>query len=114
MYNDEPWYAVKCLFSHPGRANPEDGTLYEERITLWRADSWNEAFQKAKDEARAYAAESDCKFLSATSAFHLFDGSLGEGTEVWSAMRESNLTPDFYVKTFSETDRDRIQRGDAS
>jgi hypothetical protein len=28
---DEPWFAVKCLFSHPSRASDAEKALYEER-----------------------------------------------------------------------------------
>ena len=41
------WYAVRCHFEWrgPGRRKAH---VYEERITLWRADSADEAIEKAK------------------------------------------------------------------
>ena len=34
---DQPWFAVRCLLTHPSRVRDGDGNLYEERITLWNA-----------------------------------------------------------------------------
>jgi hypothetical protein len=79
MFNDEPWYAVKCVFSHPTRVKEEGAALFEERITLWRAESWEEAFLKAKDEAKLYAHEAACVFIKATDAFHLFGATSMKG-----------------------------------
>ncbi len=104
--NREPWYAVRCLFTHPNRAKSGDGTLYEERITLWKCASDEEAYLKAENEAKEYEKE-DCIFIKATDCFHLFDESIGEGTELWSVMRGSFLTPEIYEETFCNTSRDR-------
>ncbi|MDP0490398.1 MAG: DUF4288 domain-containing protein [Verrucomicrobiota bacterium JB023] len=103
----QPWYAVKCIFSHPSRAKEGEGNLYEERITLWKAESWNEAFRKAEKEAKEYEAE-DCVFIEATDAFHLFDDEIKNGTEVWSGMRDSHFDSDTYIKTFCVSGRERM------
>ena len=103
---DEPWFAVKCLFSHPSRANETDGNLYEERITLWRVSTFEEAFSLAEAEAREYASD-DCIFVRATDCFHLFDESVGHGSEVWSVMRGSHFDAETYAQTFCATSRDR-------
>ena len=103
---DEPWFAVKCLFSHPNRANESDGNLYEERITIWHASTFEEAFALAEAEAREYASD-DCVFIRATDSFHLFDESVGQGSEVWSVMRGSHMDAELYAKTFCTTPRDR-------
>jgi len=51
-----PWFGVRCLFQHsdPGAAT---GVLYEERVTLWRAPSAEEAIARAEAEAASYAAD---------------------------------------------------------
>jgi len=105
---DEPWFAVKCLFSHPSRASDAEKALYEERITLWRVSSWDEAFRLAEAEAQEYASSDNCIFHFTTDAFHLFDESVGHGTEVWSTMRGSGMDPETYKQTFCSTPRDRI------
>jgi hypothetical protein len=48
---DDRWYAVRSLFRIAG----EPESAYEERITLWRADSPEEAFDRAEAEAVEYA-----------------------------------------------------------
>ena len=47
----EPWYSVKCLFFHPTRAREGEDYLYEERITLWRASTFEEAHALALKQA---------------------------------------------------------------
>ncbi len=105
----EPWYTVKCLFHHPTRKSGDEDYLYEERVTLWRAESFEEAHRLAGAEARQYAEEAKCVFVKSTDSFHLFEEKVGPGAEVFSMMRESNLVPAIYEKTFCVTGRDRVQ-----
>jgi|GEM_PF-1100252 len=104
---DLPWYAVRCLFSHPNRAPEGVKFLYEERMTLWRTASWGEAFKLAEAEAKTYAADCGCEFIDATDAFLLSEKTVGVGTEVWSLMRESGMYAEMYRQTFCATPRDR-------
>jgi hypothetical protein len=104
-----PWYSVKCLFHHPTRKAADEDFLYEERITLWRASSFEEAHRLAEEEARQYASEAKCVFVASTDSFHLCDGELSPGTEAYSAMRGSNLQPATYRSTFCVTSRDRLK-----
>lgn len=105
----EPWYSVKCLFHHPARKVEGEDFLYEERITLWKAESFEEAHRLAEEEARQYATESHCVFVASTDSFHLFDEEIAQGVEVYSTMRGSNMSPATYRKTFCVTARDRIK-----
>lgn len=107
MSESQPWYAVRCLFSHPTRVNDGDGNLYEERITLWKCGCWDEAFRSARLEAEIYAKEADAILIDTTNAFHLFDAECGHGSEIWSIMRGSHLDAQNYTNTFCITDRDR-------
>lgn len=109
MSKTQPWFTVRCLFSHPARAKDGDGHLYEERVTLWKCASWDEAFRLARIEAEKYAEEADAILIGTTDAFHLFDSECGHGTEVWSLMRGSHLDARTYTDTFCNTDRDRLQ-----
>jgi hypothetical protein len=102
----EPWFTVCCLFSHPTRANDGDGHLYEERVTLWRSESWDEAYRLARIEALRYAEEADAIFIDTTDACNLFDPECGHGTEVWSVMRGSHFDARTYTNTFCTTQRD--------
>src|SRR5688572_562177 len=103
----QPWFAVKCLFSHPSRADVSEQFLYEERIMLWRASNFEQAFALAEAEAAEYARNNTCTFVRATDSFHLFEGSVGHGSEVWSVMRGSGMEPELYAETFCATPRDR-------
>jgi hypothetical protein len=106
---NEPWYSVRCLFHHPTRQKPGEDFLYEERITLWRAPSFQEAHRLAEEEARQYAIEADCVFVDSTDSFHLFDEEISQGSEIYSVMRGSNMQPPVYKSTFCITDRDRAK-----
>jgi hypothetical protein len=75
---------------------------------FWHASSWNEAFRLAEAEAQEYANSDDCIFHFATDAFHLFDETVGHGTEVWSTMRGSGMDAKTYKTTFCATPLDRI------
>lgn len=106
---NEPWYSVKCLFHHPTRKSQGEDFLYEERITLWKASSFEQAHRLAEAEAREYAAEAECIFVASTDSFHLFDEAISSKTEVYSTMRGSNLQPADYRRTFCVTARDRLK-----
>ena len=97
---------MKCLFSPPNRASDANGNLYEERLTIWQASTFEEAFALAEVEARAYATD-DCQFVRAAQSFHLFDESAGHGSKVWSVMRGSHMELELYIATFCTTPRDR-------
>jgi hypothetical protein len=105
---NEPWYSVKCLFYHPTRKSASEDFLYEERVTLWKAATFEEAHRFAEREASQYAEEAKCVFVASTDSFHLFDKELQSGSEVYSTMRGSNLQPTVYRKTFCVTSRDRL------
>ena len=81
--------------------------LYEERITLWKSGTWEEAFRLAKEEALSYADDCDAKFIETTDSFHLFEKNPGHGSEVWSLMRDSFLAEETYLNAFCCTNRDR-------
>lgn len=102
------WFSVRCLFA---KGWPADGgpPLYEERITVWRASSVEEAVARAEAEAQTYAAaieEAPDTFLGLAQAYRLFDEP-GDGAEVFSLLRESGLTAEDYVDTFFDTGAER-------
>ena len=103
---DDRWYAVRSLFRTAG----EPDSAYEERITLWRADSVDEAMEKAETEAAEYA-----DFIGATyfadfgQAYHLADVPPRNGAEVFSLVRDSALPPKAYLDRFFSTGRERQQ-----
>jgi hypothetical protein len=76
------------------------GQLYEERLTLWRAEGFDQAIALAEAEARGYAAEQDgMVFTGLAQAYRLFDEP-GHGAEIFSLIRESEVKPDAYLTRF--------------
>jgi hypothetical protein len=94
------------MFSHPTRTVEGMEFTYEERITLWLANSMVEAATKGAIEARQYANEAKAEFIKVTNVFNLFDEKLAEGVEVWGYMRTSNLKPEVYLKNYLSTEND--------
>ncbi|GAA3087759.1 DNA-binding MarR family transcriptional regulator [Kribbella aluminosa] len=102
------WFAVRCVF-RLGRPAGVDGKGYEERITLWRADSFDHAIERAEAEALEYAsmvADSPDEYLGLAQAYRLADVP-GDGAEVFSLIRESKHRPQTYVDRFFDTGTER-------
>lgn len=97
----EPWFAVRCIFAE---TRPEAPTRYEERITIWRAASFDEAVIRAEKDAQDYAKNLEQDYLGLAQAFHLFvEEAPADGDEVFSLIRESELPPEDYVTRFFDT-----------
>ncbi|HUN37444.1 MAG TPA: hypothetical protein VMU95_36065 [Trebonia sp.] len=97
------WYGVRCLFRWPGW----EGQPYEERITVWRASSLDHAIELAEREAREYAAGDGIEYLDFSQAYALdADGDIGAGAEVFSLLRDSDLSPGPYLDRFFDTGRE--------
>ncbi|MGN8081678.1 MULTISPECIES: hypothetical protein [Variovorax] len=103
-------YSTRCLFEWEPRDGQKKAHLYEERITLWQAESADEAIEMAEREAKAYAGE-DSTFLDVCQSYWLVDPVAASGVEVFSLLRESDLEPDAYINAFFETG-DEHQRND--
>lgn len=98
----EPWYAVRTVVRFPTEQGHE--SAYEERITLWRAASFEEAVERAEAEAEDYADGLDGETVGLSQAYHLAAGdSVGDGDEVFSLIRMSALHADDYVDRFFDT-----------
>ena len=93
------WYCVRCIFRW------EDGDCYEERLTLWRAESLTDAIRLAEVEAATYARQVEdypLSYAGLAQAYKL-DGEPGHGAEVFSLLRDSTLEPDDYLSAFFDT-----------
>ena len=91
---------MRCIF----RFDPSehgDASLFEERITLWEASSFDEAIEQAEAEAEDYASGL-CEYLGLAQAYELVEAP-GHGREVFSLMRESFLGDDDYLEAFFTT-----------
>ena len=82
--------------------------LYEERITLWSAESLGEAIDLAESEAKECAGN-DAECLGLFQGFWLFDDLTltTQGIEAFSLLRESDLEPKEYLDTFFDTGSER-------
>ena len=98
--HDEPWYSVRCHFLHRAGEWSEQ-QMYEERITLWKADSFEHAIQRAEVEALEYIESINAVYLNAATSYHLFEvGFAIDGAEVFSEMRRSDLEASAYLDRF--------------
>ena len=84
-----------------------DSILYEERITLWLAESEDDAIARAEADAREYAQILEpAAYLGLAQSYELAD-EVGDGAEVFSLVRESNLVPNDYLDAFFDTGTER-------
>ena len=110
LMNDEPWYGAKCIFLHTG-IESSPAQVYEERVILVRAESLDDAITRAEVMAEEYAHDLDgCSYTGFVDVFHIYDENVGEGTEVYSLMRTSDLGKDEYLNRFYDTGTERTQK----
>ncbi len=98
------WFGVRCVIEFRSRG------VFEERVTVWRAQSHEGAIGRAEDEARAYA-DDDGNYVGFAQSFELY-GEPADGVEVFSLMRASSLDARAYVDRFFATGAEREQRAD--
>ncbi|UUU24024.1 hypothetical protein [Streptomyces sp. DSM 40750] len=95
------WFGVRGVFRHRQLG------VYEERVTIWKAGSMDEAIERAEAEAIEYCSYLDeVEYVRYAEAYQ-FDGVPEDGAEVFSLMRESNRTPEEYVRRFYATGEER-------
>ena len=108
--NDEPWYGAKCIFLHT-QIDRCPGQVYEERVVLIKATSIDEAIERAESIAAGYARECEgCSYTGFVDVFHIYDENIGDGSEVYSLMRTSDMGEDEYLNHFYDTDTERTQK----
>ncbi len=101
------WYSVRCIFRQKRIENGKKFNLYEERITIWKAISFEEAVKLAENEAKEYASDPDWEYLESAQVYQLFDEKLKSGAEVFSLMRQHKYTPSKYIDKFFDTGKER-------
>ena len=100
------WYSVRCIFK------ALDRSAYEERITLWRAESTESAIRMAEIEASEYASRSGFEYVGLAQAYDPKTDRLDNGSEVFSLIRQSTLKPSEYVDRFFDTGAEAQRRGE--
>ncbi len=115
MSNPE-WYAAKTIYKHHRVEDGTPKTVFEERVVLLQAADFDTAVAKAEAEGAEYCrANGDTVYLGFVDVFHLFDETVGHGTEVYSLMRESELSDKDYLDHFYDDGKERSQKsGDAA
>ncbi len=84
------WFAVRHVI--------KNDDAYEERITLWRADSAEDAIDRAEAEAASYAWEGT-EPLPLFQSYRLSEEPR-DGAEMFSLIRRSPLPPGEYLDSF--------------
>lgn len=95
------WFSARCVLRFEANA-----PVYEERITLWLAADFDEAVGLAEAEAIEYSTVVGAKHLGIVQVYALAD-SPGNGAEIFSLMRDSDLEPGAYIDAFFDTGRER-------
>ena len=97
------WYGVRCVLKW--RNHPD----YEERITVWRAESIDDAIELAEREAETYAADIGFDYLGLAQAYETRYSHIEDGSEIFSSIRTSSLAADDYIKQFFATGTEHEQ-----
>ena len=103
---DPGWFAVRCIFRWA------NSSTYEERMTLWPADSLDEAIEKAENEAYAYADQLRSEYLQIAQAYWIGADPPSAGAELFSLLRDSELDGDDYIDAFYDTGSERQRTTD--
>jgi hypothetical protein len=104
---EKRWYGARCVFRWRSPQPEDGGTSYEERIIVLRAVSFDHAIARAEEEAKTYAVETDADYLDFVTVYELPEDTLGDVTEVFSLLRDSDLTPKAYLNRHFDTGRER-------
>lgn len=95
------WYAIRTLYAVRTKG---DGThVFEERVVVFEAASWDFAIAKARVEADVYAEENKFEMHPEQAGYEQDGDALIDGYEVWSEWFESRLAlRDFYARRYSD------------
>lgn len=107
--DDEPWYGVRCVFEVDDEDPASGDHWYEERVTLWRAASEDDAIRLAEAEGDEHAEDVGKRRTGLVQSFHIFGPNVGSSTEVFSLIRGSRLSEADYLDAFFDM-RTELQR----
>ena len=103
------WFTVRTV------VHRHDERVYQERITLWRRATADEAAEAALAESAEYAADEGAVDCGLAQVFEPYGDDVGgsaaaaEGCEIFSLVRQSDLEPGAYLDTFFDTGREQQQ-----
>ncbi len=104
-----PSFATRVVFdcdSCPRRKK----YAYEERITVWNARNESAAIRKSEAEAKRYAKVSGSRYLGFLQTYCLFEDLAIDGVEVFSLIRESDLSPKKYIDWHFDTGQEKQRK----
>ncbi|NNG38372.1 hypothetical protein HJ588_03660 [Flexivirga sp. ID2601S] len=110
---DDParWFAVRTVIRMSQTGPPTTAPLgpggsdFEERITLWQAADAATAIARAEADAVGYARIVDGEYVGFSQSYELADAA-GDGAEVFSLIRRSELSTDGYLDRHFDTGRE--------
>jgi len=98
------WYGVRCIFRAPS------SRAYEERIVIWRADTFEDAIALAEADASEYAEDIGWQYLGLSQAYRISADQIEPGVEVFSLIRDSELPSETYLDRFFATGAEHQQQ----
>jgi hypothetical protein len=105
------WYGAKTIYKHDLIEDGIAKVLFEERVVLFQAADFEGAIAQAEAEAEEYClSHENVVYLGFLDLFHIFDGIVGQGTEVYSLLRESRLSEGDYLDRFHDDGNERWQK----
>lgn len=101
------WYSAKSVYKHVLHEGETFKTMFEERVVLFQATDFDDAIVQAESEAEKYCREcgSECRYLGYINMYQLPEDSVGHRTEVFSVMRESELSDESFLDLFYGDER---------
>ncbi len=101
--HDAGWYSAKTVYRHRLVQDGVPKTVFEERVVLFHAANFADAIAKAETEANKYcSAVENVVYLDLVSIYYLPEDTVGEGTEIYSLMRDSDLLDTEYLARFHD------------
>lgn len=106
--DDVGWYSAKTIYRHRLVQDGVTKTVFEERVVLFHAANFDEAIAKAEAEANDYCSAVEIAvYLGFVSVYYLPEEAVGDGTEIYSSMRDSDLSDKEYLARFHDDGHER-------
>ncbi len=106
--DDVGWYSAKTVYRHRLVQEGVTKKVFEERVVLFHAANFEDAIAKAEIEAKRYcSAVENVVSLDFASVYYFPEETVGNGSEIYSLMRDSNLSDMEYLSRFHEDGHER-------
>lgn len=106
--DDIGWYSAKTVYRHQLAQDEKTKTVFEERVVLFHAANFEDAIAKAETEANRYcSAVENVVYLGFVNVYYLPEDTVEDGTEIYSLMRDSDLSDAEYLTRFHDDGHER-------